>query len=125
MLITITDIKHNQQRYPTVGDWVWDANGNLLITISDMGDWRYNFLIAFHELIEVMLCRKRGITQEEVDQFDMVYEKQRKENDFSEPGDSRLAPYYNEHQFATKMEREMARELGVDWDDYNEKVLSL
>ena len=125
MLITITDIKHEQQRYPTVGDWVWDANGNLLITISDMGDWRYNFLVAFHEQVEVMLCRKRGITQEEVDQFDMAYEAQRKEGDTSEPGDSRLAPYYNEHQFATKLEREMARELGVDWDDYNEKVLSL
>lgn len=125
MLITIIDIKHEQQRYETVGDWQWDEKGNLVITISDMGDWRYNFLVAFHEQVEVMLCRKRGITQEEVDQFDMAYESQRKENDTSEPGDSRLAPYYNEHQFATKLEREMARELGVDWDDYCEKVNSL
>lgn len=125
MLITITDIPHEQQRYETVGDWQWDKKGNLLITISDMSNWRYNFLVAFHEQIEVMLCRARGISQKEVDTFDISYEALRPEGDTSEPGDDPKAPYYKEHQFATKLEREMAKELNVDWEAYNETVINL
>lgn len=125
MIITITDIQHDQQRYKTCGDWQWDKKGNLLITVSDMKNWKYNFLVAFHEQIEVMLCRDRGITQEEVDNFDLEYEARRPEGDISEPGDSSMAPYYNEHQLATKMEKEMAAALNVDWEDYNETVVNL
>ena len=125
MLITIAVIEHDQQRYATCGDWQWDTRGNLLITVSDTGNWKYNLLIARHELDEAVLCRDRGITQKEVDQFDMIYEEQRKEGDFSEPGDSKLAPYYNEHQFATKQEQVMAQELGVDWEEYDKTVSSL
>lgn len=121
----MVDIKHSQQRYPTVGDWMWDKRGNLAITSSDMGNWKYNYLVKFHELVEVMLCRDRGITQDEVDDFDKEYEARREEGDTSEPGDSKLAPYYKEHQFATKLERLMAKELGVDWREYDKAVSSL
>ena len=47
MKITIDTIPHNQQRYPTVGDWAFDSNGNLIIAVSDLGDWRYNALVGF------------------------------------------------------------------------------
>lgn len=125
MKIYINVIPHRSQRYDTVGDWIWGESGNLTINVSDMDNKKYEFLVAFHELIEVMLCKERGITQEEVDSFDIEYEKNRKNGDFSEPGDSKLAPYYNEHQFATCLERLMALELGVDWKEYDEKVSSL
>lgn len=127
MIITIVDIDHKQQRYETVGDWQWKDNNkeNLLITISDMKDWRYNFLVAFHEQIEVMLCKKRNISQEDVDKFDIEYEKNRKDGDFSEPGDSPDAPYHKEHVIATKFERKMAGELGVCWEDYETAIYSL
>src|SRR5258706_10041977 len=125
MIITIIIIDHKQQRYKTVGDWQWDKKGNLIITVSNMKDWRYNFLVAFHEQIEVMLCRARGITQEQVDNFDIEYEARRLPTDESEPGDSVLAPYHNEHMFATKLEIEMAKELGVDWNEYENKINSL
>jgi hypothetical protein len=36
----------------------------------------------------------------------------------SEPGDDPRAPYYREHQFASGMERLMAAELGIDWQQY-------
>lgn len=125
MIITIVDIKHEQQRYPTVGDWQWTKQGNLSITISDMKDWRYNFLVAFHEQIEVMLCRQRGITQEEVDNWDLEFEARREDGNVDEPGDDPRAPYYMEHKLATKMEMELAKELGVDWEKYNETVINL
>jgi hypothetical protein len=126
MIITIVDIHHNQQRYETCGDWYWDKYGNLMITVSDTGEWKKNFLIAYHELTEVMLCRLRGVPQEDVDKFDMEYEVNRKPEDLtSEPGDSLQAPYHNEHVFATKMERLMAEELGVNWNDYEESIYNL
>lgn len=125
MRISIRTIPHSQQRYPTVGDWIWDKNGDLIICISDMGNKKYEFLVALHELIEVMLCKERGITQLEVDDFDIAYEAKRNYGDFSEPGDDPKAPYYNEHQFATCLERLMALELGVNWKEYDEKVSSL
>jgi hypothetical protein len=127
MLITIVAIEHNQQRYETVGDWQWrdKENTNLLITVSNMQDWRFNFLVAFHEQVEVMLCKLRNISQEDVDKFDIEYEKNRPENDVTESGNDPSAPYYNEHQFATKLERLMARELGVNWDEYDQTVNNL
>jgi hypothetical protein len=126
MIITIADIPHDQQRYETVGDWQWNDKGNLLITISNMNDWKYNFLVAFHEQIEVMLCKAKGISQESVDNFDMEYEARRSPEDTtSEPGDSELAPYHNEHVFATKLEQEMAKDLGVNWEEYEKAIYSL
>lgn len=125
MRIYVNVIPHRSQRYDTVGDWIFGDNGNLTINVSDMKDWRYEFLVAFHELIEAMLCKQRGISQEEVDDFDIAFEARRVRGDLSEPGDNALAPYYNEHQFATCLERLMALELGVIWKEYDEKVSSL
>jgi hypothetical protein len=125
MRIKIITIPHEHQRYPTVGDWVYGPGEHLTIYISDMDNWKYEFLVAFHELAEVMLCKDRGITQEQVDDFDKEYEARREEGDISEPGDSPLAPYTNEHKFATKLEQLMAQELGVDWREYDKTVSSL
>lgn len=72
--IVIKTIPHEGQRYATVGDWQWKSDGRLVITVSDMKDWKKEFLVVFHELAEVMLCRARGITQEQVDRFDIDYE---------------------------------------------------
>jgi len=55
----------------------------------------------------------------------MAYEDNRREDDDSEPGDSELAPYYAEHQFATAIERRLAAELGVNWDHYDKTVTAL
>lgn len=125
MKITIEVIPHDKQRYPTAGDWQWDAYGNLKITVSNMNNWRYEFLVAFHELMEVMLCRSRGITQEQVDGFDIRYEQDREEGDTSEPGDDPNAPYSKEHFFATSMEKLLADELRLDWEKYDETVANL
>lgn len=124
--VTIVTIPHNQQRYPTVGDWQFCENGDLIIRVSDMNDWKKEFLVAFHELAEVMLCKDRGIPQELVDRFDMEYEAHRSEWDQdSEPGDSAGSPYHREHFFATTVERLMAAELGVDWGEYEKTIMAL
>lgn len=116
--ITIRSIPEAQHRYPTTGDWWFEPDGSLQIAVTEWGHPDHEFLIAFHELVEVWLCRRRGITTEAVDAFDMAYERDRADGDMSEPGDDPRAPYYREHQFASGMERLMAAELGVNWQAY-------
>jgi hypothetical protein len=123
--VKIVTIPHEEQRYPTVGDWVVNGD-NLYISVSKMSDPRYELLVAVHELVEALLCKERGIPQELVDKFDMEYEASRSEWDTtSEPGDAAGAPYKKEHFFATTVERLLAAELGVDWEKYEAEVPAL
>lgn len=122
MNITIKTIPHTEHRYETVGDWWFDKDG-LQIRVSTVGDWKAEALVAFHELAEALVCQKQGVTQEEVDTFDLEYEAERQSGDESEPGNDPTAPYYNAHQFATIVEKMLARELGVNWQDYECKLL--
>ena len=125
MDIIIKNIEHKDQPYDTAGDWRFDSNDDLIINVSDTGNWKYNALIALHELVEVLLCKDRGITTEEVDAFDIAFEEKRGQGNMDEPGDDRKAPYFKEHQVATIVERLIANELKVDWDTYDTEVLSM
>lgn len=121
--IIIDVVPHKKQRYDTCGDY-YKKGGALQIRVSKMvAD--HEFLVMMHELIEWYLTNKRGITIESIDKFDVEYEKRRKDGDTSEPGDDEQAPYYKEHQFATNIEKQLAEELGVNWDKYDEHVNTL
>ena len=122
--IVIETIDHSKQRYPTVGDWRIDKAGNLHIAVSKMSDQRYEFLLGMHEVIEAYLAIHAGVSPDAVDRFDKAYEAKRKPGDDSEPGDDPRAPYHREHLFATKVERLLAQELGVNWTAYDHEVLS-
>lgn len=113
MKITIETIPHADQRYPTVGDWTFDATGDLTIRVSDMGDWRKEACVAVHELIEVLICKQVGVTQADVDRFDMGHPE------LDEPGNDSRAPYYEQHQVASGIEQILAKELELDWNEYN------
>jgi hypothetical protein len=121
MNIIIETIPHNRQEYPTCGDWRW-KNEVLHIYVSKMGDWRYEMLVAFHELAEALICRHRGIPQKAVDEFDIAYEQKRQPGDESEPGDDLSAPYYHEHQFASCIELLLAGQLEVDPKTFSSAV---
>lgn len=121
MNVRIEIIPHSSQRYETVGDWFFH-HGDLVIRVSELGDWRKEMLIAVHELVEVLLCRHQGVTQEQVDKFDMEFEQAREEGDLSEPGDDPKAPYKRQHCIATGVERMLAAELEVDWKTYEEQL---
>lgn len=118
-------IPHKWQEYETVGNWKILGSGLIALLISDMGDFRYNILVLVHELIETILCKHRGIKEFDVTDFDIKFEERRKlglETDEAEPGDDKKAPYYKEHQFATKIERMLAKQLGVSWKQYDQAV---
>jgi len=120
--IVIEVIPHDKQRYPTVGDWYRDENNDLVIKVSDLGDRRYEALVAIHELVEVLLCDEANIDQKVVDDFDMAYEKNRLPSDKSEPGDDPKAPYYFQHQYASLIERMLSAYFKVDWEKYADAV---
>ncbi len=128
MNIHIKTIPHKEQRYRTCGDWVYDEAGDLKIYVSDLGNWKYEFLIGLHELVEVLVCKEMGVTQEQVDRFDYDFEigianGLHKIED--EPGDDPDAPYRLAHFIATTAEMIVATALGVDWRKYEDSVLSL
>jgi hypothetical protein len=125
MKIHVETIPHSEQRYPTVGDY-WSADGVQHIRVSHMVDWRYEVLVAMHELVEMALTRHRGISEPRITEFDLEFERSREQGrGFSEPGDHPDAPYRKEHFFATNIERLFAAELDVDWFVYDEYVESL
>ncbi len=122
MRIVIETIPHEQQRYQTVGDWVFDDEGNLTIRVSKLSNWRREALIAVHELVEVLLCKHDGVTQESVDIFDKQFEATRAPDNFDEPGDDPSAPYVKQHCVATGIERLLAAQLGVNWKEYEKEL---
>jgi hypothetical protein len=125
MRIEVQTIPHEAQRYPTVGDY-WEENEVVQVRVSEMQDWRYVILVAVHEIVESMLTRYRGITEEAIGDFDMAFERKREEGLVrGEPGDAPDSPYRREHFFATSLERLLAAELGVDWALYETHVDSL
>ena len=125
MNINIKTIPHKQHRYPTVGDWWFEKDGTLEIRVSKMKSWRYECLVAVHELVEVLICKHDGVSQKAVDEFDMAFEKARRPGNEDEPGDNRRAPYVKQHCIATGVERILAACLGVCWADYESAINEL
>ncbi len=121
-------IAHEDQRYPTCGDWQAQGDGSCHITVSKMSDPRYEILVAIHELIEATLCAERGIKQSVVDEFDKLFEAEReagKHPPEAEPGDDPRAPYHYQHKIATDIERLLAHRMGVEWSAYEREVSEL
>jgi hypothetical protein len=118
MKITIETIPHNQQRYKTCGDWQW-VNGDLVVYVSEMGNWGYEAAVGIHEAVEAILCRAAGVPGTLVDAFDKAYDG------IDEPGDEADAPYRNQHCFATAVERMLIAALGVKWSSYEQAIEAL
>lgn len=125
MNVIIETIPHKDQRYETPGDWFYDKNGDLHIRVSKMSDWRFEVCMAVHELVEVLLCKQAGISQQAVDKFDMEFEKNRKKGSLDEPGDSDKAPYRIQHGIACGVERILGTLLGISWNKYANEVETL
>ena len=125
MNISIKIVPHEEQKYRTVGNWFFVENGDLQIEVSKLSDWRYEMLVAVHELYETILCEQDGVTQQAVDEFDKAFEANRAPGDESEPGDDPRAPYRRQHFRATNIERQLADALGVNWEEYETELNSL
>jgi len=130
MNITIKTIPHSEQKYDTCGDWWFNEEENLEIRVSDLGNWKEEYLVADHELTEALLCKSRGITEKEVTDFDLKFEHEEKNGisnqcPTAEPGDDARAPYRNEHKIAESFERIKSEIFGIDWNRYANHINKL
>lgn len=119
----INTIRHDRHPYPTVGNWWTDSwtPHRWQIRVSRLGDWRYEFLVAIHELVEMALCKSRGISERAVTDYDLKFAKAHP-GGRDEPGDGVGAPYRAEHRSAENIERLVAQLLGVDWFAYEAAI---
>ncbi len=123
MKVLIETIPHGTHRYDTTGDywWVRDKSDPLITTmlvvkVSEMPDERMSFLVALHEMVEAYLCEQRGIAEPDITAWDKAVPDDSPYAD--DPGHDPAAPYHKEHVFAECVERLVARELGVNWPEY-------
>lgn len=120
--IHIEIIPHETQRYETCGDWWWEGD-TLQMRVSKIAGqngWKIAMCVAIHELTEALLCKARGITQEQVDTFDMGIGE-----NLDEPGDDPRAPYHREHRAAYIPEYMLLNEFDIPLADYNKALDSL
>jgi len=123
LTVRIETIAHQDQRYDTCGDWWFTPdNGALEMRISALGDTRYEMLVAMHELTEALSCLFAGITTQQVDRFDLRWKPH---GLYDEPGDDPKAPYHHQHDAGIVVERFLAQQWGVDWQQYEEQMRRL
>lgn len=115
--IDILVIPHVRQRYNTIGDWYWDeVRMRLCIRISSLDNWKYEALIGIHELVEVVFCRHFGVTEKQVDDWDMSHIES------DDPGSILGCPYYYQHKSALIVEKIVAHIMNIDWDVYEGEI---
>lgn len=122
--ITIEAIPHKAQVYETCGNYQ-EIEGGTLIEVSKLSDWRYEALIAVHELIEYIIIKHQGIKLKDIDSFDISFEEERIRGNTDEPGDDPDCPYKFAHKIATSVERILAKVLKVNWVKYTLEINSL
>ena len=128
MDISVKLIPRNEHRPEVDGvDWFWDSLGNLQVRISpiDGGDWRDEALLAVHEIVEALISKHLGVSQQAVDAFDTAYDKAHPDQPDLNAGDDPLAPYDRAHTMATACERAMAFALDVQWGEYDQRLATL
>lgn len=111
------------QRYETAGDYFQDCSwpsAPWQFRISAMGNPDHEFLVFVHELVEWYLTQRRGVEEPVIVAFDQAFT-----SEGAEPGDDPRAPYHREHVFAGKIERLLAEEIGIEWEEYDRAVSRL
>lgn len=113
-------IPHSCQVYDTAGDYE-EFHKHWVVRISELRNWKFEFLVLIHELVEMALTKANGVDWKDIDEFD----KNGEGSQHPDPGMLPHAPYHHEHVKATYIEQKVAKMLGVDWDEYNRRLDSL
>jgi len=116
--IIIKYINHKNQLYNSDGDY-YEHGKDWDVYISKMEDWRYSFACTIHELVEMALTKNNKINWKNITDFDIKHPK------FLDPGHHKDAPYHTEHMEAEKIEREIIKLFGLDWDTYEKDYAKL
>jgi hypothetical protein len=109
-------IPHRLHRYPTLGDWAYGPN-YIEVSVSETGNDDYSFLLFIHEMIEAYLCKKAGISGQQVDNWDKTHLYS------DDPGSLPDCPYAEQHFRAEGIESLLASYLGINWRSYGEFLI--
>lgn len=116
MNIKITFIPHKEHRFTTIGFWYVEKN-TLHIEISKEICWENRVAVLFHELIEAAICISKGITTEQCDEFDELFELEYAMGKWPksvEAGFDKRCPYRKGHIWGSRFERLVIFLLGAD-----------
>jgi hypothetical protein len=122
--ISIKTIPHKKQRYDTLGDY-WQDGKVFKMRVSKLKDWRWEFLIAIHELVESHITRHRGIKEKDISEFDLMMLKKPESKYYLDPGCDPKAPYHKEHMFGIRIEKLLAKELDVNFKEYDSSIMQI
>lgn len=123
MKIQIDFIPHSQHRFTTIGHWFFKGD-TLFIQISQEISWKNKIAVLFHELIEATICLADGVTTEECDAFDELFEKEYAEGKWPksvEAGFDKRCPYRRGHIWGSRSERVIIWLLRGSWKELNEE----
>ena len=119
-------IRSEFQEYSTCGNYQETDDGLLVIFITEQINQDYVNLIFFHEMIEWWLCKIRKISEESISNFDIEWNRRLSTGEKGlkdEPGNELNAPYHREHMFATKMEKQLCEQMGLNWKEYETNLM--
>ncbi len=63
-----------------------------------------------HELVDVLLCQRMGVTAAQLETFDILHQRD------AEPGKIPWFPYHRQHIAAQAADRALPDELEIDWE---------
>jgi len=118
--IIIKTIPHIFHDFTTIGNW-GEANGVILIFISELKDDTYFWPIALHEIIEAAWCQVNNISSIQADAFDEIWEEEIKkglQKPEDEAGFDPRCPYGPGHRWGARLERIVCHVLGINWKKY-------
>lgn len=113
--ITIATIPQKEQDYDTLGDYKGHARRRF-IEVSELGDWRWEFLIALHELCEQNMQIALDISEESI----VSWDKNHPESD--DPGSIPGCPYQDIHLMSESIEKMVCEKSGWSWEEYNKAL---
>lgn len=116
--IVVDFVAQEEQRYDTVGDYWVGPDNTLHFRITDFPDNpSYSRAILLHELIEKWLKDLDGVSDMDVDAWDMGPGE-----DLRDPGLDPRAPYHRHHMIADSYERRFICDAGEDWVKYESSI---
>lgn len=123
--ILVEVLPADKMRYKTLGDWYFQESTNVepdlyikVLKQEGKDACKKEACLVLHEFVEALLCRFKGITQKQVDDFDMgTSEEQVHKDGYPEHGFHPAAPYKDQHSFAFILEQLFSRELQLNLGD--------
>jgi hypothetical protein len=114
--IEVKFIEPENQRFCECGDWFYEAQEHkVTIFVNLMADWRSELAVVLHEIFESVSCIAADVDQTDVDLFDKLFYRSSEDG---QAGDSKDAPYFEQHKGATFVEKEACSQLQLPWVEH-------